>query len=81
MRGGLGEGQGTERSAASTRPQPVALHGTYQDAWGTIAIKGLSRMKRNHIHLASGESLNNTADAGGVTPQSSHLEPRWSSDG
>jgi 2'-phosphotransferase len=38
-----------------TPPQPMALHGTYLAAWQTIATDGLSRMKRNHIHLASGE--------------------------
>jgi len=31
---------------------PSALHGTYYEAWNTIKIKGLSKMNRNHIHLA-----------------------------
>lgn len=34
---------------------PVAVHGTNFNAWEQIKIKGLSRMSRNHIHLASGE--------------------------
>jgi 2'-phosphotransferase len=40
-----------------TRPEevPVALHGTYLKYWDSIKHQGLSRMKRNHIHLAPGE--------------------------
>jgi len=34
---------------------PVALHGTNTASWEVIKVKGLSRMERNHIHLASGE--------------------------
>lgn len=39
----LGDGQG------------LAVHGTYHKSWGAIqASGGLSRMSRNHIHLAAG---------------------------
>ncbi|KAG9309892.1 KptA family-domain-containing protein, partial [Chiua virens] len=31
---------------------PMAVHGTTRPAWQSIAIQGLSKMKRNHIHLA-----------------------------
>ncbi|KAF9511373.1 hypothetical protein BS47DRAFT_1346888 [Hydnum rufescens UP504] len=33
---------------------PVAIHGTSNKAWESVAKEGLSRMYRNHIHLASG---------------------------
>ncbi|CAE6455958.1 unnamed protein product [Rhizoctonia solani] len=33
---------------------PCAVHGTNLKAWGSIKEQGLSRMRRNHIHLASG---------------------------
>lgn len=32
----------------------VLIHGTSQEAWNNIRSQGLSRMKRLHIHLASG---------------------------
>merc|ERR1711991_973667 len=35
-------------------PTTVALHGTNRGAWKTIEQAGLSRMKRQHIHMASG---------------------------
>ncbi|KAF7430726.1 hypothetical protein PC9H_006437 [Pleurotus ostreatus] len=31
----------------------MAVHGTSFEAWDSIAAQGLSRMSRNHIHLAS----------------------------
>jgi len=31
---------------------PLALHGTYYEAWETIKTHGLNKMSRNHIHLA-----------------------------
>jgi len=31
---------------------PLALHGTYYEAWGLIKTEGLNKMSRNHIHLA-----------------------------
>eukprot|EP01127_Copromyxa_protea_P009328 TRINITY_DN2194_c0_g1_i2.p1 TRINITY_DN2194_c0_g1~~TRINITY_DN2194_c0_g1_i2.p1 ORF type:complete len:211 (+),score=30.60 TRINITY_DN2194_c0_g1_i2:115-747(+) len=34
---------------------PVAIHGTYFDAWKIIKKDGLSRMGRNHIHFAIGQ--------------------------
>lgn len=33
---------------------PMAVHGTTLNAWELIATHGLSKMKRNHIHLAQG---------------------------
>ncbi|KAG8933918.1 hypothetical protein FRC03_009366 [Tulasnella sp. 419] len=33
---------------------PIAVHGTKIAAWESIAKNGLSKMKRNHIHLAQG---------------------------
>ncbi|KAG1898567.1 KptA family-domain-containing protein [Suillus fuscotomentosus] len=33
---------------------PMAVHGTTLSAWELIATQGLSKMKRNHIHLAQG---------------------------
>ena len=30
------------------------VHGTYEKNWDLIQKKGLSRMKRNHIHFAKG---------------------------
>lgn len=30
------------------------IHGTYYRFWDEIKVKGLSRMKRNHIHFAPG---------------------------
>eukprot|EP01113_Clastostelium_recurvatum_P049313 TRINITY_DN9116_c0_g1_i1.p1 TRINITY_DN9116_c0_g1~~TRINITY_DN9116_c0_g1_i1.p1 ORF type:complete len:303 (+),score=74.42 TRINITY_DN9116_c0_g1_i1:191-1099(+) len=33
---------------------PVVVHGTYFKAWPAIKRLGLSRMKRNHIHMALG---------------------------
>jgi len=33
-------------------PTRIAVHGTNRKAWDIIAKEGLSKMKRNHIHLA-----------------------------
>mmetsp|Transcript_76614 Transcript_76614/g.153804 ORF Transcript_76614/g.153804 Transcript_76614/m.153804 type:complete len:221 (-) Transcript_76614:221-883(-) len=33
---------------------PMIVHGTYFTAWPHIRTNGLSRMKRNHVHFASG---------------------------
>ncbi|EIN09458.1 hypothetical protein PUNSTDRAFT_51732 [Punctularia strigosozonata HHB-11173 SS5] len=33
---------------------PMAVHGTSLVAWDSIQVQGLSRMKRNHIHMAQG---------------------------
>ncbi|KAH7885757.1 KptA family-domain-containing protein [Phlebopus sp. FC_14] len=38
---------------------PMAVHGTSRKAWELIAKQGLSRMNRNHIHLAQGIPGNN----------------------
>ncbi|PFH50998.1 hypothetical protein AMATHDRAFT_143591 [Amanita thiersii Skay4041] len=35
-------------------PTGIAVHGTTLGSWQSIATQGLSRMKRNHIHLAQG---------------------------
>lgn len=40
--------------AASDIPTGVAVHGTTKKAWESIAKEGLSKMNRNHIHLAQG---------------------------
>lgn len=47
---------GDGRSNASSEPLDVeVLHGTTLAAWDAIRSSGgLSRMKRNHIHLAAG---------------------------
>ncbi|THH15743.1 hypothetical protein EW146_g4778 [Bondarzewia mesenterica] len=33
---------------------PMAVHGTNENAWRSISTQGLSKMTRNHIHLAQG---------------------------
>lgn len=33
---------------------PEVVHGTYERFWPSISTQGLSKMKRNHIHLAAG---------------------------
>ncbi|KAI0039661.1 hypothetical protein FA95DRAFT_1001351 [Auriscalpium vulgare] len=33
---------------------PMAVHGTNKKAWDSISTQGLSKMTRNHIHLAQG---------------------------
>ncbi|KAJ7109756.1 KptA family-domain-containing protein [Mycena crocata] len=41
-------------------PTGIAVHGTTKKAWESISTQGLSKMKRNHIHLAqdvSGENV------------------------
>ncbi|KAJ8503061.1 hypothetical protein ONZ45_g11188 [Pleurotus djamor] len=40
--------------AVSDIPSGVAVHGTTLKAWDSIQAQGLSRMQRNHIHLAQG---------------------------
>ncbi|KAF8074672.1 KptA family-domain-containing protein [Lyophyllum atratum] len=40
-------------------PTGVAVHGTSKKAWELISKEGLSKMKRNHIHLAQGVPGNN----------------------
>ncbi|KAI9323634.1 phosphotransferase KptA/Tpt1 [Dichotomocladium elegans] len=37
-----------------TAPPPVVIHGTTHEAWESIKIQGLSKMERNHVHLATG---------------------------
>ncbi|KAJ7644156.1 KptA family-domain-containing protein [Roridomyces roridus] len=41
-------------SCVSDIPSGIAVHGTTKKAWESIATQGLSKMKRNHIHLAQG---------------------------
>ncbi|KAJ7483309.1 KptA family-domain-containing protein [Mycena latifolia] len=38
----------------SIKEIPMAVHGTTMKAWEIISKQGLSRMSRNHIHLAQG---------------------------
>ncbi|KAF8629093.1 hypothetical protein AX15_003584 [Amanita polypyramis BW_CC] len=40
-------------------PTRIAVHGTSVTAWKSIATQGLSKMNRNHIHLAQGVPSNN----------------------
>ncbi|KAL0572071.1 tRNA 2'-phosphotransferase [Marasmius crinis-equi] len=42
--------------SSSDIPSGIAIHGTDKKAWEAISKKGLSKMKRNHIHLAQGLS-------------------------
>jgi len=39
-------------TSVSDIPSGVAVHGTNRTAWAIISRSGLSKMKRNHIHLA-----------------------------
>ncbi|TCD71780.1 hypothetical protein EIP91_003123 [Steccherinum ochraceum] len=41
-------------SCAADIPTGIAVHGTTLVAWESIQNQGLSKMKRNHIHLAQG---------------------------
>ncbi|KAF8159865.1 KptA family-domain-containing protein [Crassisporium funariophilum] len=41
-------------TSVSEVPTGVAVHGTNSQAWKAISTQGLSKMKRNHIHLAQG---------------------------
>jgi len=40
--------------SVSDIPTGVAIHGTTRKAWESISTQGLSKMARNHIHLAQG---------------------------
>ncbi|KAJ3874272.1 KptA family-domain-containing protein [Lentinula edodes] len=40
-------------------PSRTAVHGTTKMAWQSISSQGLSKMTRNHIHLAQGVTGNN----------------------
>ncbi|KAJ4486945.1 KptA family-domain-containing protein [Lentinula lateritia] len=40
-------------------PSRTAVHGTTKTAWLSISSQGLSKMTRNHIHIAQGVSGNN----------------------
>ncbi|KAJ7889229.1 KptA family-domain-containing protein [Mycena leptocephala] len=41
-------------SSASDIPTGIAVHGTTKEAWESISTQGLSKMKRNHVHMAQG---------------------------
>eukprot|EP01095_Lingulamoeba_sp_RSL-Kostka_P002233 TRINITY_DN1309_c4_g1_i1.p1 TRINITY_DN1309_c4_g1~~TRINITY_DN1309_c4_g1_i1.p1 ORF type:complete len:254 (-),score=76.69 TRINITY_DN1309_c4_g1_i1:206-967(-) len=43
---------------------PLCVHGTYYRAWEFIKKRGLSRMNRIHIHLATGLKDDNTVISG-----------------
>jgi 2'-phosphotransferase len=43
---------------------PTVVHGTYMDAWKSIQNQGLKRMKRNHIHFATGLPKDNGVISG-----------------
>ncbi|KAG5647162.1 hypothetical protein DXG03_001117 [Asterophora parasitica] len=45
--------------SVSDIPTGVAVHGTSKKAWELISKEGLSKMKRNHIHLAQGVAGDN----------------------
>ncbi|KAJ6613325.1 KptA family-domain-containing protein [Mycena sp. CBHHK59/15] len=49
--------------SVSDLPTGVAVHGTTNEAWATISTQGLSKMKRNHIHLAQGVAGDNVISA------------------
>ncbi|KAK7018971.1 putative tRNA 2'-phosphotransferase [Favolaschia claudopus] len=40
--------------SVSNIPTGMAVHGTTRAAWESISVQGLSKMTRNHIHLAQG---------------------------
>ncbi|KAF9785239.1 KptA family-domain-containing protein [Thelephora terrestris] len=42
------------REILSADEVPMAVHGTNRKAWASIEKQGLSRMTRNHIHIAQG---------------------------
>jgi 2'-phosphotransferase len=44
----------TPINSISDIPTGIAVHGTTLKAWKSIAKEGLSKMTRNHIHLAQG---------------------------
>lgn len=46
-------------TALSDIPTGIAVHGTMLAAWNSIRSEGLSKMNRNHIHLAQGISGDN----------------------
>jgi len=46
-------------TSAADIPSGIAVHGTDAKAWAAIETQGLSKMKRNHIHLAQGVSGQN----------------------
>ncbi|KAJ7505297.1 KptA family-domain-containing protein [Mycena galericulata] len=46
-------------ASVSDIPSGIAVHGTTMEAWESISTQGLSKMKRNHIHLAQGVAGDN----------------------
>jgi len=44
-------------SAEEVKDYPVVVHGTFVKSWKSIKKSGLSKMKRNHIHLAASDDL------------------------
>jgi len=43
------------REIKSPDEVPVVVHGTTHEAWKSIEKEGLSKMQRNHIHMATGK--------------------------
>lgn len=48
-----------ELLSPSDIPSGIAVHGTTRNAWDIIRKEGLSKMNRNHIHLAQGVPASN----------------------
>jgi len=46
------EGIDADLTPISAADIPQAVHGTYLEAWDVIKREGISRMSRNHVHLA-----------------------------
>lgn len=44
----------TELTTEAAKELPMIVHGTYWKAWPIIREEGLSRMSRQHIHMATG---------------------------
>ncbi|KZT59480.1 phosphotransferase KptA/Tpt1 [Calocera cornea HHB12733] len=59
------------REIKSAEELPVAVHGTARQTWPAIEKTGLSRMARNHIHLATGK-LGEEGVISGVAAHAKH---------
>jgi len=52
------------KEVASAEEIPVVIHGTNMRAWQSIKREGLSKMNRNHIHMAKGLSSDKSVISG-----------------